>query len=262
MLIKGIPFSAPMVRALPHKTQTRRMMKQAYNPIGDEVAWGVFPARESGWIAWFGKPADKGAEFTKWAYAHGFPSPYPVGTLCYVKEAWRTRIGFDSLKPTELPDNAPIYYEADGQHWAADGRYRHARFMPRRFARHWVEVTANRVERLGEISEEDAVAEGIEPLFTVEECATVAGLIGSYPEDHGYKNYLWHGLIGRTITEKQSDAWRHQYSSYTDATGSFSSLWESIYGPDSWERDSEKYVWVIEFTRTEKPSETAEGERR
>lgn len=117
--------------------------------------------------------------------------------------------------------------------------------MPKWAARTWLEVTGVRAERLQSITEADAIAEGVAPLFTAQERASRP----EYDVD-GYRNYLWHGWIGKTIAQKQADAWPHQYSSYDTARGSYSSLWESINGPGSWAANP--WVWVYEFRRIER----------
>ena len=99
--------------------------------------------------------------------------------------------------------------------------------------------------RFQSISEEDAKVEGVEYLFDYIECHSVSGLGGKEPKDHGYKNYLWHGKIGKGITNKQADSWKHQYSNYKTAKDSFSSLWEMIHGPGAWERN--EWIWGYEY---------------
>lgn len=91
-----------------------------------------------------------------------------------------------------------------------------------------LKITDIYIEKLQDISEEDAKAEGVE-LSPVS----------------GYKNYLWHGLFGQCDGNAKSDSWNYQYSNYDSAKSSFSSLWESIYGKGSWEANP--WVWVIKF---------------
>lgn len=90
-------------------------------------------------------------------------------------------------------------------------------FMPKEAARIFLRITDLTVERLQDITEEDAIAEGIEFSWSkiFSECR--------------YKDYM----------NIKSD-WRSPISS-------FQSLWASINGIDSW--DKNPWVWVIEFER-------------
>jgi len=102
--------------------------------------------------------------------------------------------------------------------------------MPRWASRITLEVVSVRVERVQEITNADAVAEGIVPLSTT------------------WKNYLWHGDFGQYGDgNKQSDSWPHQYSDYEHPRDSFSSLWELIYAKRGYGWDMNPWVWAIEF---------------
>lgn len=143
------------------------------------------------------------------------------GDRLWVREAWRTYGSLDHLPPRDIGRGAGVEYIAGGSNVDGHeallgmGRYRHARFMPRRASRITLEVTGVRVERLDEITEEDARAEGA----------------------------LFHD--GRGIGHF---GWRHdEREVYQSARGSFCALWAKIHGPDSW--DSRPWVWVIEFRR-------------
>ncbi len=92
--------------------------------------------------------------------------------------------------------------------------------MPRWASRITLEVTGVRVERLQDISEEDAIAEGVE-------CWEERGYDDA--QDF-YRNY-------------------HTGGDLFTAKASYRTLWESINGPGSWERND--WVWVIEFKRIE-----------
>lgn len=96
------------------------------------------------------------------------------GDRLYVKEQWRTDIVFDELSPSKIAAKcvAAGYEEPWADLWfpstrsslrdagAKPGRLRSARFMPRWASRLTLVVTGVRVERLHEISEDDALAEG------------------------------------------------------------------------------------------------------
>lgn len=93
----------------------------------------------------------------------GMRCPYgKPGDILATREAWRTLAILDDFPPRDLRESAPIWYEADGPapDWY-DGRYRHARFMCRWMCRDRDEITAVRVERLGDLTESDARAEGV-----------------------------------------------------------------------------------------------------
>ncbi len=156
---RSILFRADMVVAILYgrKTQTRRVLK--------EQCSSLTPSRIAG--APFGGPR------YEWRTMHDQHAGYvaglhEVGSRLWVREAWRAEDVFDGVPPRDIPTGAPVQYEAgrarswDRFDWIA-GRYRHARFMPRWASRLTLEVTDVRCERLQDISQEDAVAEGCHP---------------------------------------------------------------------------------------------------
>jgi len=85
--------------------------------------------------------------------------PYgQIGDRLYVKETWAIRENLWVDDHYE-PDGRTIY-RADGDY--AD-RWKPSIFMPRWASRITLEITAIKVERVAEISEDDAIAEGIVP---------------------------------------------------------------------------------------------------
>lgn len=84
--------------------------------------------------------------------------------------------------------------------------------MPKTAARIWEEVVSLRVERLQDITDSEAIAEGIEPINAI-----------------WYKNYNPHPYGGFVECDPKS---------------SFQSLWEKINDEESW--NSNPWVWVIE----------------
>lgn len=154
--------------------------------------------------------------------------PVVEGDRLWVKEAWRASPAYDDLKPSDMGGDESIFYEADEtwESWGwgnigciSGGRYRHARFMPRWASRLTLTVTDVRVQRVQEISEDDAIAEGIEL------CS---------PAPFGLSGWRDYG---------NEDAPRQRY--YGDPRDSFFSLWNSIHGPDAW--DQNPWVAAISF---------------
>lgn len=99
-------------------------------------------------------------------------------------------------------------------------RWRPSIHMPRAACRLRLQITDVRVERLQDISEEDAIAEGV----------LIAG-----------KN-LYNGSIYKDYTGESL----HEFG-WSSACRSFQSLWQSINSPESW--DENPWVWVIEFEK-------------
>lgn len=99
------------------------------------------------------------------------PWKYKVGDRLWVKETWRTSGSLDSLAPCELDrETSPIFYEANGLDNTDPifdmGKKRVSIFMPRWASRITLEITDIRVERLQEITGEDARAEGYSGLIS------------------------------------------------------------------------------------------------
>jgi hypothetical protein len=230
-----ILFSAPMVRAIleGRKTVTRRVVKL---PDGFDFTGGQGDSRDDP-VNWGGEDQDG----MWWALAAGpdvdrvLSCPYgQPGDRLWVREAWRVPISLDDLSGKQIAEKCldagyrkpwcPIQYEADGartseKDWRefgphpstqVPGRYRHARFMPRWASRLTLEVTGVRVERLQDISEADAIAEGL------------------LRDGDG-----WRGASGLP--------W------FASPVGAYRSLWESINGAGSW--DANPWAWVVEFRR-------------
>jgi len=237
MTERPIPFSADMVRAIldGRKTQTRRVMR---SQPADDVKALVPRTTHAGNVLWGERV---GTCYVQSAYR----CPYGVvGDRLWVREAWRTRVSLDGKNATQIqeaaneagykkPHYCPIKYEADGtetawgnrdmQDFGDWGRYRHARFMPRWASRIDLEIVGIRVERVQEISEADAMAEGIE---------RVGGTFSCCP----WRNYL-RGTPGEMDMECSCPR------------RSFQTLWDSINGAKpGWSWADNPYVWVVEFT--------------
>lgn len=228
---RPIIFSTDMVEAIlaGQKTQTRRviMPQPEYFAHDGDLAF-----------------ADKHSH-PAFEYKRGIKKTYEPGDRLYVRERFYPKdpdTGTGPFYCAKHPDE-PQISDFD----LSTLRWKPSIHMPKAAARLWIKVIDVRVERLQEISEEDAQAEGVAFNFTQEQIDRVVGLYGK-PEDHGYRNYLWHGEPD--VTAAQVDAWPYQYSTYKSARDSFSSLWQKINAKRGWGWKSNPWVWVVEFEPT------------
>lgn len=173
-----LPFSQPMIAAIlaGRKNKTRRIFKG--KAIGEfenicRVTNGLPKNQLNRWGAMFVDKSDPNHPVR-----HFTPSPYGgPGDMLYVKEThfvyggWtfsesiggKTRWSFqaDKNEPVFFCDNFPDVYEFETGISTKIGYYRRSSlFMFKDYARIWLKVTGLRVERLQDISEADARAEG------------------------------------------------------------------------------------------------------
>lgn len=212
MKARPILFSAEMVRALldDRKGQTRRTKGLEYfsKPENEPDRWWCARVRDG--VAFF--------VFDKCPNEREVKCPYgKPGDLLWVRETW--------AQPTSL-DPGPVFYHADYPNCVPrqfqnvpqspdDVRWSPSIHMFRWMSRLTLRITNIRVERLQNISEEDARAEGV--LYV-----------------------LGHGDI--TPGELRADP---GYSTYLNGRMGFEVLWTSINGAESWAANP--WVWQITF---------------
>lgn len=221
---RPILFSAPMVLALldGSKTQTRRVVKPQF--AADAVPAEMGATNEQGHQI-------SGHSGMWWCDAEGnhekaIRCPYgQPGDRLWVRETFRGCRAYEVQGyPPKDWGNKPIWFEADGtppgrpEQWAL--RSRPSIHMPRWASRITLEVTAVRVERLQDISEADAIAEGVAEL----------------PGQAAERGCWW-------TADVAAGAALHGRTPCT----AYRLLWEQINGPGSW--DANPWVWVVEFRR-------------
>ena len=154
------------------------------------------------------------------------------GDVLWVRERVYPRYvkgGYQGFR-MQYPKENPYRYYADdpGQSTHGNG-WKPSIHMPKTACRIFLEVTDVRVERLQDISEEDAKEEGVE---------RIKGF---------YKNYDGTSDFFDTAHFK----WNDENRWISAAQSSFRTLWYSINGPASWEANH--WVWVISFKKVERP---------
>lgn len=135
MKSRSILFSAPMVRAIldGRKSQTRRIIKP--QPPADGIV-----------------PNSCGSHISTFRCPHG-----QVGDLLWVRESWRPI--HDRLSECTGPEDIRFAASVSEAEWATS-KWRPSIHMPRWASRITLRVTGVRVERLCDISPDDAAAEG------------------------------------------------------------------------------------------------------
>ena len=198
---RPILFSAPMVRAIleGRKTVTRREVKKQAAldclAAGFEPAFLALPGNAD--LCPYGRPGER----------------------LWVREAWAADAQLDAIAPRELSQGEPIRYSADGAtrqtgcSMITPGKTRPSIHMPRWTSRILLEITEVRVERLQDITYEEAVAEGVH-------------------RDSACR--MW------AATDEGGACHKYPVPAFRD-------LWESINGAGAW--DANPWIWVVEFKR-------------
>ena len=174
-----ILFSSPMIRAIleGRKTQTRRIMR--YQPPGDGYTLSRMmdstaseDRRHILKLHWLKLDGLRVLESTN----KYFDCPYGfAGDRLWVRETWCTGIAVDSIPcvvyaadeeyryiiAEDGGEGDPISTEAGAKAYTHPPVWKPSIFMPRWASRILLEVTSRRHERLQDITEEDAIAEGI-----------------------------------------------------------------------------------------------------
>lgn len=153
---RPILFSAPMVNAIldGKKTQTRRILKFPENVRVETVyRWRPAPVAGYGVKGEYVPLNVNGGISTKAFHDHSIPCPHgKVGDQLWVRETW-----FHPHK--ESPSKHNLSYRADGD---ALHKWYPSIHMPRWASRIQLEITDIRVERLQDISDDDALEEGVD----------------------------------------------------------------------------------------------------
>jgi hypothetical protein len=147
------------------KTQIRQIVKPQPEQVTSPARKSWTPDRK--WLEWKGVKQTPGALAGQCPYGQS-------GDVLWVREAFRLAERLDETSPKEAvtedgmaaPGAPQVRYEADckiitgADEW---GRKRPSIHMPRELCRLRLRVKDVRVERVQEISREDAIAEGVDP---------------------------------------------------------------------------------------------------
>ena len=213
---RGIVFTAESVRAIlaGTKTQSRLVIQpQPLEVTGDARGWmGCYEASAL---------LNRAPFWGKLRCPYGKP-----GDALWVRETYARRTDVD---PKTNLEKAVQYlrYKADGgdleDEWHDYGRWRSPRFMPKWASRLRLVLTDVGVERVNDISEADAIAEGIrEDVLPANEDHPQCICYVSQPDDN---------------------------HAYVTAREAFAASWDSINQRRGYPFDSGAWVWVLKYER-------------
>lgn len=240
---KPIIMSQPMVMAIleNRKTQTRRIIKPQpeVNEHGnlrgewiDKPLAGLLLHKPQDIVIHcpYGKIGDRLWVRETWQFANWtedgdpyimYKSDGKVSIKRHMPDDWADKVS-EIFTVLSCPSN----YSIDEK--ASDRRWRSPFYMPRWASRINLEITNIGVERLQDISEEDAIAEGLKAIT----------------KDGKTIKYGIPDLDGLPGTDDTGWSWQDWCKNPVDA---YKKLWESTSGDGSW--DLNPYVWVVSFRR-------------
>lgn len=237
MIDRPIIFSAPLIRALlaGTKTQTRRLLRCAVPaaPAMDAVHPNHTPRHATPYLDAYcdqpktaANPRGMGPNWAWWTRddrpGATFRVGYAPGDRLWVREAWkpvpisayRCSEGVQQTPDPSDADQAAVY-RAGWDRSTGGTPWRPSIHMPRWASRLTLTVTDVRVQRLQDITEADAIAEGVHAAPENQAAKALAGIMAPGAVHLPHKS-------------------------------AFASLWDHLHGPSGWERNPE--VVALTFT--------------
>lgn len=231
------------------KTRTRRLIRRPARAGEYSFGEGLRAAAENGWTGFQKRGPEDGLE---WRCACPYGAP---GDRLWVREPWALSSfgGGDTAGPW-----VAIRYLADrtvrtipGVEWPGGGKAggrtgfggRPSIHMPRWAARLTLNITAVRVERLQDITEEEARAEGLPPNW-------LEPIEGWRPDEHGWLTPA--GLYSKQVDTSEDEIvqWRGQSWRATaySAREAFEAWWDHL-APEGSRWADDPWVWAVSFER-------------
>lgn len=234
MAIKPILFNTEMVRANldGRKTCTRRLVKPQPDEKHTYPLGFVTDSTEKKEVGCFGFGIDEYGGSIKYV-----KPPYQPENILYVRETWNK--GLERYMYRADYSDTEKFYQGGKE---IEMKWYPSIHMPKEAARIWLKVTDVRVERLQEITEVQAQAEGIR----------------GYSKDGNLYKYAvtddwWINYHGKHKEIATGTWWQDMPRTAREA---FSYLWNSTIKKsdlDLYGWNANPWVWTIEYERCEKP---------
>jgi len=217
---RPILFSTEMVKAIldDRKTQTRRIIKPQPEFNGNKH-W-IIKSIKTTLFSPISPDAIKISGFLSGVYPpHGLP-----GDVLWVRETFMPVTSYFEGKQED-----GFAYKSGDKEWGNYAKWKSPRFMPKAAARIWLEITDVKIERLQDISENDAMAEGVQTGWNFDD-------------------------IERHASKLKPENNRVKIPCLKPYQLGFLSTWCNIHSLDNWIENP--WVWVITFkvlSKTGKP---------
>lgn len=224
MILRPILFNTPMVKAIRSdiKLQTRRLCKERCLEFTDKVVRDEEMYKVGAPAFYCLDSSGNQLDFIK--------APWRIDEVLYVRET------FDILPVDihgKLNGRDNIYYRADGDlrplGWQAD--WRPSLHMKKIYAREFLKITNVRLEKLQDVTEEEAYLEGVMKAHSA-----------SFDRDYWYYKEGQDYLKGNVWTENARQCFLYGVWNSTISKSDFP-LYNCSTNP---------WVWVIEFKRIRK----------
>lgn len=221
---KPILFSTPNVQAIleGRKTQTRRLQGlDMINISPDDYRYdgtSNYEEQPQYYEHYFEKIDIHGKPTEKYTKVKAKVKP---GDVLWVRETFES-VPIETESVLSNKTNVEYVFKYKADYVNSFNAWKPSIFMPKKACRIFLKVTNVSVERLQDITEENAKKEGIKEIHVADSKVSI------------YQNYL--------IKEKRGT---------TNPIHSFETLWQSINGKESWKKNP--WIWVYEFEMTDRP---------
>ena len=207
---KPIIFSPDMVRAIlaGKKTQTRRLVK-GFDRIIEKHGFGLnFRIKGNRLHVFNDREESRKTEITQ------YPLPWVPGQKLWVRETW---LADKDGNPIYLADHSPSDTAKIARKFSSKGRWGRSLYMPKKFARIWLEVVNVNVQHIKSMFTHDIISEGFR--FNSWDISPIAS--------------------GRDNSAEWAE-YRTAFYRYVDMVN---------HRPEGWTEEHNPLVWAIEFKR-------------
>jgi len=250
MKTKPILFSTPVVQAILNGTKTQTRRTQGLEKFNTNPDWYRYDGpllddhfNTPTYTHYFEALGIQGDPLEQYI---GVESKVKPGDILWVRETFAHT---EQLNLHQTDYGFQYVYKADNQPWIdyEGWKWKPSIFMPKEACRLFLKVTDVKVERLQDISESDAIAEGIESFYN--KLFKQTRYRDYYDGKRRHRDFDMYPETAKSVGFSHYGG--NPWPDWKDPISSFCSLWQSINGKQSWEANP--WVWVYKFEQCEMP---------